>query len=300
MTPMASTLSICVCTSGRPDELARCLASVAAGSRLPAEVVVSDDSRQPEMAATIRALCDRYAFARYVEGPRRGLCANRNRVIRFARGDLLSLLDDDGAVGVAFVERAVALSAGRPRDVLTGDVLDYGTGAPRRLTPANPTFLGHFGRAIGQADRLENVNLNCNVFPRSAFSVAGFDESIRYGYEDTDLCAQLLAAGYRIAHEPSLVNEHRPPRRTDAELAGFVEQSERARFTMMVRRHLRWHRNLGRALAFAAVAPVHFAVTSVRRGRPSRALAGFAWLAVDAARALRGSAQPLPYGPESH
>ena len=255
-------LSICVCTSGRPVELRRCLASIAAGTRRPAEVVVSDDCRDPGAAAAVKAACDAYDFVRLVQGPRRGLCANRNHVVRQATGTHLSLLDDDAVVSPEFVERGEALIVVYPNTILTGDVLEDGT---RRTSPTNPTFLGHFGRPVRPGEPLENVNLNCNLFPRRAFEAASFDESIAYGYEDADLCAHLAAKGYAFAYTANLVNEHRPPHVSVGVLDARRRLAERARLRVLWRRwavHRR--RPIIGLLAMAAAVP-HLAIHEILR-----------------------------------
>jgi GT2 family glycosyltransferase len=250
----------------RPNLLDRCLGSIARGSRLPAEVVVSDDTRNVVVAGQVRAVCEKYSFVRYVAGPKRGLCANRNHVIRQATGGHVSLLDDDAVVGDDFVELVENLIGKYPNTILTGDVLEDGV---RRQAPSNPTFLGHFGRPVA-GEQLENINLNCNVLPRAAFANVAFDESIAYGYEDTDLCAQLLARGYRIVHAAELVNQHLPPAATREQLAYRHRQSERARVRVVWRR---WAVHRRRPLAGAVVASIawmhfvaHRCLTFVRRG----------------------------------
>ncbi len=254
-------IAMCICTSGRPAALARCLDSIAEGSKLPAEVIVSDDSLDLSMAAQVKACCASYEFARYVSGPRRGLCANRNHVIRTSRGTHVSLLDDDGTLGLDFVERAEALAAGMRNTILTGDVLEGGS---FRQQPTNPRFLGHFGRPPRGGEGLENINLNCNLFPRNAFNVASFDEEIVYGYEDTDLCVQLLIAGFHIRYVPELVNAHHPPPRSAAEQFYVASLAERARLRMLWRK---WviHRQrpvVGRGVY--AAARVHALLSVVR------------------------------------
>jgi GT2 family glycosyltransferase len=216
-------------------------------------VVVSNDSRDPKFAAAVQAKCGRFDFVRYVEGPRRGLCANRNHVIRNADTSHVSLIDDDGVVGRDFVDRATRLIDRYPDRIITGDVLEDGV---RRTPPTNPTFLGHFGKAVRPGERLENINLNCNVLPRRAFNVALFDESIAYGYEDMDLCAQLLTAGFEIVHIPELVNQHLPPAVDPAVLAFRASQAERARLKVLWRRWFRHDRRplIGSIVYSAAVA----------------------------------------------
>ena len=277
------SVSICICTSGRPEELSRCLASIDAGQK-PFEVVVSDDSGDTATAEIVQERCRAYRLVRYVVGPHRGLCANRNHVIRLACGSHVSLLDDDAVAGSNFVRDVEMLVASSPLTVFTGDVLEDGE---RRQSPTNPTFLGHFGRLVEPGEQLANINLNCNVIPRTAFEIVAFDESIAYGYEDTDVCAQLLASGWRIVHVPNLVNQHIRPPVSAAAADERIWQAERARFYTTLRRHLRWNRNVSQAGAFAAVAPVHLALHAMRAKQLSRVAAGWAWVASDLARAGR-------------
>jgi GT2 family glycosyltransferase len=267
-----AALSILVCTVDRPELLRRCLAAIAAGTALPAEVLVSDDSRDGAAAASV---CAGFAGVRYLRGPRRGLCANRNAVIRQARTDFVSLLDDDAVVAVDFVARALAALAGLPpRTLVTGTVFE----TDRPVVAGNPSFLGFFGK---QPDRrYENINLNCNLLPRGAFAEAGFDETIGYGYEDMDLCARLLSRGYTIRLDPALVTTHLPPRRSTALDRRRFAMAERARFYTSVKRYLLWQRKPSKLLAYLVVAPAHRALHALKTGKwfdLPHAVADMAW-----------------------
>jgi glycosyltransferase involved in cell wall biosynthesis/GT2 family glycosyltransferase len=264
------TISLCICTANRPQVLRRCLQSIAQGQALPAEVIVGDDSTDGWETA---AVCGEFSFVRYVGGPRRGLCANRNAVIAAAAGEYVSLLDDDGEVTPSFVCQAQDLAArSDSRTIFTGDVMESGT---HRVAPSNPTFWGHFGRPLRAAGACETVQLNCNLFPRCAFDTAGFDEQIVYGYEDMDLCQQLLAAGFRIEYHPQLLNLHLPPVKTGQTKQAQVRLAERARYYTSLKRYLLWQRKPLKGWAFAAVAPVHEAVHHLRHRRVGESLRGF-------------------------
>ena len=281
-------LSICICTANRPAVLRRCLASIEQGEMLPAEVVVGDDTLDGTETA---AVCGEFSFVRYVRGPRQGLCANRNVVIAAALGEYLSLLDDDSEVTPSFVRLAQELvSRADGRTIFTGDVLKDGI---ERVTPRNPTFWGHFGKPLLAMGPCETVQLNCNVFPRSAFADARFDERIVYGYEDMDLCQQLLAGGHRIEYRPELVNLHLPlPKAADV-MRTQNEQAERARYYTSLKRYMLWQARPVRALAYAALAPLHQAGHHLVHREPARTLAGFSdmsW-AVHQALAFRRTAQ---------
>ncbi len=282
--PINPTLTICVCACGRPEVVARCLESIAVGTVLPSAVLVSDDSPAPADREALQAIVGRYPFAEYLEGPRRGLCANRNRVIDAARTTHISLLDDDSVVGTEFVERALSVIDELPETVVSGDVLEDGV---RRVQPSNQRFLGHFGDQPNEASPLQNINLNCNVLPLEAGRTASFDERIVYGYEDCDFCSQLAARGWRFSHRPDLVNSHLPPTRAVSS-AQRHWQAERARFMTVTRRLVRWQPAALRMAKFAAVAPVHLALTAIRRGDLAHAWRGIPWLVADLVGSSRG------------
>jgi glycosyltransferase involved in cell wall biosynthesis/GT2 family glycosyltransferase len=255
----AATLAVVICTMDRPELLRRCLASLAAGTARPAEILVSDDSRDGGGAA---AVCAAFPGVRHLAGPRRGLCANRNAAIRQACAGFVSLLDDDAVVAPDFVARAQAVIAALPpRTLVTGTVIE----TDRPVVPGNRRFLGFFGRAPRR--RFENINLNCNLIPRSAFDGAGFDETIGYGYEDMDLCARLLAQGYVIRHDPGLVATHLPPCRGAALDRQRFVAANRARFYTGIKHYLLWRPNPVLLLAFIVAAPLHRALHAVRTGK---------------------------------
>ncbi|HEY9832558.1 MAG TPA: glycosyltransferase, partial [Stenomitos sp.] len=77
--PKSYSISLCICTMNRPDELDRCLESVFQSVEQPDEVIVSDDSPNSE---PIQAIVAKYPGAVYQHGPRRGLGPNRNACIR--------------------------------------------------------------------------------------------------------------------------------------------------------------------------------------------------------------------------
>jgi len=250
------TLSICICTVNRPAVLERCLESIYGGSMLPTAVLVSDDSPDP---GRNRDICSRFPMVSYCEGPRRGLCANRNFVIAQATTDFVSLLDDDAVMGQDFVARSFPLLRELDKKTLvTGDVVDYG----RLVIPRNPSFLGFFERL--PEGRNETINLNSNLLPRAAFDQVQFDEEIAYGYEDMDLCSHLLSLGYEIRYEPNLMNEHFPPPLTDEQTRARRIKSERARFHTSVKRYFRWERNWTKGGAYLLVAPLHRAAHALK------------------------------------
>jgi glycosyltransferase involved in cell wall biosynthesis len=243
----------------RAQELRRCLNSIAACTTQPTEIIVSDDGQN---RAETQEVCAGFPLVRYFPGPCRGLCANRNAAIDHATADFVSLLDDDVVVPPDFISLAFAIVAKLPAQTLvTGTAIDAG----RPVIPNSPSFLGFFGRAPNGDFR--NINLICNLLPRSAFQEEKFDEIMRYGYEDMDLCTRLLARGYVVRHEPKLVTTHLPPPRSAAVNRERKALAERARFYATVKRYLMYERSAVRLLAYVVVAPVHRALHAGKAGK---------------------------------
>jgi GT2 family glycosyltransferase len=208
------------------------------------------------------AVCQHFPFVQYFTGPKRGLCANRNAAISHTRTDYVSLIDDDGIVGPTFVENLQKiLPSLAEKTVITGDVLEYG----RRTVPSNPWFLGHFGKPYG-AQPLQGINLNCNCLPRAAFKDASFDEELFYGYEDMDLCSNLLTQGYRFVHYPELINQHVPPPRGDGLNHERYRWTQRARFETSMVRYLVWENKPLLACLYFVAAPPHRLLFALRHG----------------------------------
>jgi glycosyltransferase involved in cell wall biosynthesis len=89
-------ISVVIPTRHRNKALAECLQRLAPGVQtLPAdgyEVIVTDDGSVTTAEVLVR---ERFPWARWTAGPRRGPAANRNHGASVARGDCLAFTDDD-------------------------------------------------------------------------------------------------------------------------------------------------------------------------------------------------------------
>jgi GT2 family glycosyltransferase len=195
--------SVVIPTRDRNETLALCLDRLAPGAQtLPHdqyEVIVADDGSR---SSARELLMERYPWARWVEGPRRGPAANRNAGARIARGEWLAFTDDDclpdrqwlAAFAGSFSPNAAALEAFEGRTTCQA-----GLNSPRQTAPVN----------------LEGGLLwSCNfAVRRLGFeAMGGFDERYPYAHmEDADLQSRLQKAGYMIRFVPAAEIDH-PPR----------------------------------------------------------------------------------------
>jgi hypothetical protein len=114
-----------------------------------------------------------------------------------------------------------------------------------------------------------------------------------------DLCAQLLAAGYRIEHRPELLIRHISPDMSRAEMGSRNAQATRARFYATLKRHLIWQRSLLRVPAYVVLASIHEALHRLIRRRgvaPLGAFADMRWALLQAVRQARSRALELRSG----
>jgi len=112
-------VSVVICTRDRPDDIARCLASLRYQTRVPDEVVVVDNaSRDQRTREAVLA-----AGATYLREDREGLDFARNTGVAAATGDLIIFTDDDVLLDPHWLERMTAAFDDPAIGAVTGLVL---------------------------------------------------------------------------------------------------------------------------------------------------------------------------------
>lgn len=266
---MEPRVSVLICTRNRPDELRRCLDSVRRSGIAVFETIVADDSTNADTEAILRS---DYPWVRYVPGPRRGLGANRNRALGAATGDFVLFLDDDACLGSRFLEQVLAACpAGQPA-VITGREDNRG----HLVRAHDQSFLGFQNVPYPPGVPLRSIVINSTLWPRSLFAAGlSFDENLVYGYDEVDVAAKALAAGFQILPCDAAVNSHFPSLVNRDYYRPYTEAS---RLYVTVRRYALLERRYLRAAAYCLAAPLHCLAAAVKR----RGLLGArdAWLTV--------------------
>jgi hypothetical protein len=95
--PRQQTLSLCVCTRNRADQLSALLDSVADQPRLPDEVVIIDNGSTDHTRDIVHAFAEQVGSVplRYVVDESKTIGKLRNRAIRESTGDIVCFTDDD-------------------------------------------------------------------------------------------------------------------------------------------------------------------------------------------------------------
>ena len=205
-----AAISVAISTRDRPQALARCLASLRAGSVLPAEVIVVDQSRGDDTRRLLGGARD----VRYVPHAGSGLGASQNIAFAHAAQDVVAVTDDDCVVDVRWLEAVESgLSGPRAPAALTGRVMPLGPDTPGRYPVS--TRQSTVPRQFSIRSRPWEVGSGNNFAVRREWweRIGGNDERLGpgapgLGAVDIDLFYRLLRTGAGVRYEPAAVVFH--------------------------------------------------------------------------------------------
>lgn len=269
----APLVSVVVVTYRNEGTIEACLASLAAHTSVPFEVVVVDNS--PDMATwehleAYRRRNPGEAVTPLRPGTNLGFAAGCNLGAGHARGEYLLFLNPDTTLIDDIVSVFLAFWKSRAKPGLLGPQILDGQGNVARTCRNLPTPAGIFLDATG-LDRLLGVYRllrfahdrdrqvpqiigACLFTSRSLYeAVGGLDERFFVYYEEVDLCLRMARAGYEIWFLPEARIAH---------AAGFSCESEASAAAMIVQlrksRMLYFRKHFGPA-SVAAVGLVNIA-----------------------------------------
>jgi glycosyltransferase involved in cell wall biosynthesis len=193
---MRLTLSVIVCAHNEERFLAACLHSVLAQTRPADEIIVVNNAsvdRTGEVAAAIPGV-------RVVDEPRKGLVVARESGRRVARGQLLVYLDADCRAPLQWLERIEARFSANPELLaLSGNYRFYDWDWRGRL------LIRAYDLSLGLATHVLVKHIlrigvvfyggNFAVRREALADIGGFDTSIEFHGEDTNLGRRLFARG---------------------------------------------------------------------------------------------------------
>lgn len=268
------SISLCICTMNRPDDLDRCLNSVFASIEKPNEVIISDDSADPTATQAVVAKYQAKSQAKsqakdceliYQFGPRRGLSPNRNACIRRATASHIIFIDDDVCVPPEFVTVAQRwIAASVSKTILTGYEINHGQirqTEGRKVTPHNADFWGV--QRLPVQSEYRAIVINATIFPHSLFKAAQFDEHLRYGCDEIDIARHAISLGYNIVYQDDFYVHHYPSVVNREQYQQFVHAS---RFYTTTKAYWHYEHSWLKALIYLAFAPLQFAASGLKRG----------------------------------
>jgi O-antigen biosynthesis protein len=207
--------SVIVPTRNRQRFVRELVQSIVTGDKVPAEIVVVDqsDDADPDLAARPP---ERGCAVIYRHTTTRGASAARNEGIRIAASDILVFVDDDVVATADWLATIVStLEESGDRSAVTGQVR---SGEPEGGGAFAPSLIQDEQRAVYEGRAAANVlwTGNMAIFRSTADRIGSFDERLgpgkrRFpgGGEDNDFCFRLLESGHRIVYQPNAVVYHR-------------------------------------------------------------------------------------------
>jgi glycosyltransferase involved in cell wall biosynthesis len=219
------SIAIIVTTYQRPLALDRVLASLAAQTQLPDEVVIADDGSGTETADMINSWQSRFPCSLlHVWQEDRGFRAAqvRNRAVAASSSNYLVFLDGDCLVFPDFVARHLALA--ESGSMVMGSRILCSAGLTRRIEQQQEQPLHWRWSDWLQAQRRQEINrllpllklggqywrklrsrcwkgvrtFNLAVWRGDFVRVNGFDEAFQgWGHEDADLAVRLLRSNVK-------------------------------------------------------------------------------------------------------
>ena len=193
---MTLNVSVIVCAHNEARYLGACLHSLLAQSRLPDEIIVINNASSDET----RAVALRVPSVRVVDEPRKGLVIARETGRHAASGDVLVYVDADCRAPIGWLARVERRFLRDPRLLaLSGPYRFYDWDLWGRLliraydytlAPVTQCLVKHVLR-IGTVFYGGNFAVRRESLER----IGGFDTSIEFHGEDTNLGRRLFAVG---------------------------------------------------------------------------------------------------------
>jgi glycosyltransferase involved in cell wall biosynthesis len=190
------TVTVIVCAYNEARLLSACLHSLKAQTRHPDAILVINNASTDETAAVARAV----PGVRVVDEPVKGLVVARETARRAAQTDILAYVDADCRAPITWLERVVArLERSDAPIAVTGPYRFYDWDPSGRTLirlydylVAPPTHaLVHHGLGLGAI----LYGGNFAVLSSALEAIGGFDRSIEFHGEDTNLGRRLTAVG---------------------------------------------------------------------------------------------------------
>jgi cellulose synthase/poly-beta-1,6-N-acetylglucosamine synthase-like glycosyltransferase len=217
--------SVVIPTSGRPDELDRCLEAVTQQDYPAFDAIVIDNTDGDPRTERIA----RKWKARYVIERKRGLCRARNRGALVSSADVIAYLDDDSVpepgwlAGIAaeFADPLVMGAGGKtiPLRVETESEKLFATLRGEAYSRPAPLVVDKTTPYWFEICGFGGISPGCNMaVRRAAFEVwPGFNERTGrgtpiYGGDEQHAFFSLVSRGFRVAYTPyALVRHPFPP-----------------------------------------------------------------------------------------
>ena len=193
------TITAIVCAYNEARHLPACIFSLLSQTRPPDEILIINNASTDETGEVAREIARGVPRVRVIDEPAKGLVVARETARRAARGSVLAYVDADCRVPLRWLERIEAQLDASPAVAVTGPYRFYDWDLSGRtiigvydilVAPATHVAVHHL-MGIGAILYGGNFAVHAHALER----IGGFDSTIEFHGEDTNLGRRLTAIG---------------------------------------------------------------------------------------------------------
>jgi GT2 family glycosyltransferase len=228
------SVSIIIVNWNGRDYLRPCLDSLRQQTYRAFEVILVDNGSTDDSIALIR---EEYPEVRLVQSAHNGGFIWGNELgLRVARGEWIALLNNDTVADPRWL--AALLDAARPADVAGATGKVYALDDPGAVIFTLPlidplTARARWTNAAYPRGEVHYLSGNNLIVKRAVIEEVGFFDPAYYSYyEETDWCARMIRAGYRLIYTPDAAIRHKQLGSTSLETNRYYMERNRLRFAL--------------------------------------------------------------------
>lgn len=203
---MTKNVTLIICVYNRADFIRECLASALAQTHKDLHIIVVDDGSTDGTDKILREIAGIKPVRLHFNGRNLGLMASRNIGASLADPEIIAFMDSDCIAAPNWIEELI-----KPYDLskdisMTGGRID------------DPSPLNYWGAVMKGAYFIAHKSgytkkvIGCNMsFRRSFLTENKFDETLKYGGDETDLCFRAIRQGLKIYYQDTaaVIHYHR-------------------------------------------------------------------------------------------
>jgi len=199
-------VSIVLCTYNRQDFIVKCLDSLRRQTFKNFELIVVNDNSTDRTKSILKDYSRKYDKIKIINNTKnKGVSGARNSGIRKAKGEIIAFLDDDCIADKNWLNELI-------KPYKNQDIIGVG-GRITNPKPSNLAELANEGlndvaNKSGVIDRFIGGNMS---FRTSFIKKIRFDETLKYGSDEWDVCATAKKHGHKLFYQhTSRVTHYHP------------------------------------------------------------------------------------------
>ncbi len=192
------TVTVVICVYNRQGFIKRCLESVLAQTYQNTSVIVIDDGSSDKTTAVLEDFSENKKISIYHNSQNLGLMVSRNRGASMTDSEIIAYLDSDCVAEPDWLEELIKPFSISADIVITGGRIEDPLPAGYwQAVMAGTNFIRH---KSGYTHKIMGGNM---AFRKDFLINNKFDETLKYGGDETDLCLRTLKLNLKIYYQDS-------------------------------------------------------------------------------------------------